>query len=64
VITNITVMLTAVALLLWGGDVLRDFSLSITLGMLLGTYSSVFLASALALDIWIWLDRRKGIDAS
>jgi preprotein translocase subunit SecF len=57
-------MLTAVALLLWGGDVLRDFSLSITLGMLLGTYSSVFLASALALDIWIWLDRRKGIDAS
>lgn len=63
VITNITVMLTALALLFWGGDVLRDFSLSITVGMLLGTYSSIFLASALALDIWISLDRRKGIQA-
>jgi preprotein translocase subunit SecF len=63
VVTNITVLLTAIALLVWGGDVLRDFSLAITLGMLLGTYSSIFLASALALDIWIWLDRRKGIQA-
>jgi preprotein translocase SecF subunit len=63
VITNITVLLTSLALLLWGGDVLRDFSLAITVGMLLGTYSSIFLASALALDIWIWLDRRKGIHA-
>jgi preprotein translocase subunit SecF len=63
VITNITVLLTALALLFWGGDVLRDFSLAITLGMLLGTYSSIFLASALALDIWISLDRRKGIQA-
>ena len=63
IITNITVLLTALALLFWGGDVLWDFSLSITLGMLLGTYSSVFLASALALDIWIALDRRKGVHA-
>jgi preprotein translocase SecF subunit len=63
VITNITVLLTALALLFWGGDVLRDFSLAITLGMLLGTYSSIFLASALALDIWIAIDRRKGIQA-
>ena len=63
VITNITVLLTALALLFWGGDVLRDFSLSITIGMLLGTYSSIFLASALALDIWIGIDRRKGIHA-
>ena len=44
-------------------EVLRDFSLSITVGMLLGTYSSIFLASALALDIWISIDRRKGIPA-
>ena len=64
IVTNITVLLTALALLFWGGDVLRDFSLSIVLGRLLGTYSSIWLASALALDIWIWLDRRKGVQAS
>lgn len=63
VITNITVLLSAVALLIWGGAVLHDFSFSIVTGMLLGTFSSIFLASALALDLWIRLDRRKGIHA-
>ncbi len=63
IITNITVMLSAVALLIWGGDVLRDFSLATVVGMLLGTYSSIYLASALALDIWIGIDRRKGVPA-
>lgn len=59
VVTNITVLLTALALLFWGGEVLRDFSLAITVGMLIGTYSSILLASALALDIWIAIERRK-----
>jgi preprotein translocase SecF subunit len=63
VITNTTVLLSAIALFVWGGDVLRDFSFATLVGILLGTYSSVYLASALALDIWIWLDRRKGIPA-
>lgn len=63
VITNTTVFLSAVALLIWGGDVLQDFSFATLIGILIGTYSSVYLASALALDIWIWLDRRKGIQA-
>jgi preprotein translocase subunit SecF len=63
IITNITVLLSALALFVWGGDVLRDFSLATLVGILLGTYSSVYLASALALDIWIGLDRRKGLAA-
>jgi preprotein translocase subunit SecF len=63
IVTNITVLLSSVSLLIWGGEVLRDFSLSIVVGMLVGTYSSILLASALALDIWIALDRRKGIQA-
>jgi preprotein translocase subunit SecF len=63
IITNITVLMSAVALLIWGGDVLRDFSLATVIGMLLGTYSSIYLASALALDIWIGIDRRKGVAA-
>jgi preprotein translocase SecF subunit len=61
IITNTTVLFTAVALLVWGGSVLQDFSFATVVGMLLGTYSSVYLASALALDIWLSLDRRKGI---
>ena len=63
VITAFTVFLTALALFIWGGEVLRDFSFAMLVGTVFGTYSSVYVASALALDIWIWLDRRKGIQA-
>jgi preprotein translocase SecF subunit len=63
VITAFTVFLTALALFIWGGEVLRDFSFAMLVGVVFGTYSSVYVASALALDIWIWLDRRKGIQA-
>jgi preprotein translocase SecF subunit len=63
VITAFTVFLTALALLFWGGEVLRDFSLAMVVGVVFGTYSSVYIASGLALDTWIWLDRRKGIQA-
>ena len=45
------------------GEVLRDFSLAMVVGVAFGTYSSVYVASGLALDTWIWLDRRKGIQA-
>lgn len=63
VITAFTVFLAALALFIWGGDVLRDFSFAMIVGVVFGTYSSVFVASAIALDIWISLDRRKGIAA-
>ena len=62
-ITSLTVFLSAVALFIWGGEVLRDFSFAMLVGVGFGTYSSVYVASALALDIWIGLDRRKGIQA-
>jgi preprotein translocase SecF subunit len=63
VITALTVFLTALALFIWGGEVLRDFSFAMLVGVGFGTYSSVYVASALALDIWILLDRRKGVQA-
>ena len=63
VITSLTVFLTAAALFIWGGEVLRDFSFAMLVGVGFGTYSSVYAASALALDVWIWLERRKGVKA-
>jgi len=63
IITSLTVFLTALALFIWGGEVLRDFSFAMLMGVGFGTYSSVYVASGLALDIWIRLDRRKGIQA-
>jgi preprotein translocase SecF subunit len=63
VITAFTVFLAALALFVWGGEVLRDFSFAMLVGTVFGTYSSVYVASAMALDIWISLDRQKGIAA-
>jgi preprotein translocase subunit SecF len=45
-----------VALLLVGGPVLRGFALALFIGILVGTYSSVYVASA----VLIWLARRYG----
>ena len=51
IITSLTVLLTALALLFFGGDVIHDFALAMTLGILVGSYSTIFVAAALALDI-------------
>lgn len=44
-ITSLTVIITSVALLVLGGEVIHDFALAITLGVVVGTYSSWFVAS-------------------
>ena len=62
-ITAFTVFLASLALFVWGGEVLQDFSFAMLVGVVVGTYSSVFVASAVALDIWNALDRRKGLAA-
>jgi preprotein translocase subunit SecF len=50
-VTSLTVMLTSVALFFFGGEVLHDFSLAMIIGLLIGTYSSVFVASPIVL-LW------------
>jgi preprotein translocase subunit SecF len=58
-ITSITVFLACLSLYFFGGEVINDFALTMVAGVVFGTYSSIYVASALALDIWNWLDRRK-----
>jgi preprotein translocase subunit SecF len=50
-VTTLTVVLVLVPLTLWGGEVLQDFSLALLIGVLVGTYSSIFVASPLLL-LW------------
>lgn len=61
VVTTLTVFATALPLLVFGGPALFDFSLAMVVGLVLGTYSTVYVASGLALDTWLWLDRRKPV---
>ena len=51
IITGISTILALGALMLLGGEVLFDFSLALLIGLVVGTYSSIFIASPLVL-IW------------
>jgi len=51
IITALTTQIVLVALVLWGGEVLHDFALALLIGIVVGTYSSIFVASALVL-VW------------
>ena len=53
--TSGTTLLALIALLIFGGDVIRGFVFAITLGVILGTYSSVYVAKNVVL--FIGLDR-------
>jgi preprotein translocase subunit SecF len=50
IITGITTLLTLFVLLLIGGDVLRAFAFTLFFGIIIGTYSSIFVASAFVLE--------------
>jgi preprotein translocase subunit SecF len=50
-ITSGTTLLAVLALLFFGGPVLRNFSLALTWGLVVGTYSSIFVAAALLLHL-------------
>lgn len=58
VITSLTVAITTFALFLFGGNAIHDFSFAMLVGVVFGTYSSVYVASALALDTQLWLERQ------
>jgi len=45
--TSLTVLLTLLAIYIFGGESIRNFSLALLVGIFFGTYSSIFIASAL-----------------
>jgi len=60
--TALTTIIPILALYFFGGNILSDFALALFLGMIAGTYSSIFIASPLLLE-WnkIFKIRQKGI---
>jgi len=57
IITSLTTLIASASLLFLGGEVLRAFSLAITLGVIIGTYSSIFIASPIL--IFLKLDPKR-----
>ena len=58
VLTSATTLLTLLALYLAGGPALADFSFAVIVGILVGTYSSIFVAS----PIVYWWSKMRGTD--
>lgn len=50
IITSGTVFLTVLVLFIFGGEVLRSFAFTFAIGVITGTYSSVFISSAIVVD--------------
>jgi preprotein translocase subunit SecF len=54
VITSLTTLLVAVILFIFGGPVIHDFAFALTIGVLVGTYSSLFVASPVVIAWYNW----------
>jgi preprotein translocase SecF subunit len=58
IITGGTTLLTVFVLLIFGGEVLRAFAFTLFFGIIIGTYSSVFVASTLVYDYAVMYNKK------
>ena len=62
IITVLTVFIVTMFLLIMGGEFVRDFALAMTIGLVTGTYSSIYVASALVYEWQLRItNRRKAV---
>jgi preprotein translocase SecF subunit len=57
--TSLTIILTLLALFIFGGETIRPFTLALLVGVSAGTYSSILVAVPLFLDWHLWDERRR-----
>ena len=60
--TNLSTLLVIFCVLIFGGDVVRSFIFAMFLGVIVGTVSSLFIASPVAYAVLNWQRKRKGLD--
>ena len=56
IVTSTTVFLVCLALFFFGGEVIHDFSFALLIGVIIGTYSSIFVASPI---VYEWRKNKK-----
>ena len=59
VITSFTTLLTVVSLFLFGGAVIHDFSFAMLVGVIVGTYSSIFVATPLLAEWYLAVEKKR-----
>lgn len=58
-VTSLTTLLVVVCIFFLGGEVIKDFSFALLVGVIVGTYSSIYVASPLVVEWQFRLDARK-----
>lgn len=58
-LTSPTMLLVLVTLYVFGGDELKPFSLAMILGIIVGTYSSIFIATTIVIAWQNFVDKRR-----
>ncbi len=53
IMTSVTTLLVLVALFLLGGEIINSFALALLIGVIIGTYSSIYVASSMILALGI-----------
>jgi len=53
IVTSLTTLLVVVALFVFGGEVIHAFSIALMLGIIIGTYSSIYIASSTVLTMGV-----------
>ena len=51
VVTSLTTLLVTIVLFIFGGEVLKGFAFALTLGIIIGTYSSIFVATPVVVEL-------------
>jgi preprotein translocase subunit SecF len=68
VLTSLTTMIVVLTLLIFGGEVIRGFSIALLIGIIIGTYSSIFVASPAVVALGITREdmmpvQKEGVEA-
>jgi preprotein translocase subunit SecF len=58
-LTSLTTLIVVAMLLIFGGSVIRDFAFALMIGVLVGTYSSIFIASPVLINMDRILNKKK-----
>ena len=57
--TSLTTLVVMLAIAIFGGEVIRGLAVALVLGIAIGTYASLFIATPLMYDVTMWSERRK-----
>ncbi|OGQ59498.1 MAG: hypothetical protein A3G92_02680 [Deltaproteobacteria bacterium RIFCSPLOWO2_12_FULL_38_8] len=59
ILTSLTVFISLLAIFFFGGEVIHDFAFAMLIGVIVGTYSTIFIASPIFLFLYHRAEKKK-----